>query len=865
MNMQEFTPMMQQYMQIKQKVKDCILFFRLGDFYEMFFDDAIVASKELEIALTARDCGNNEKAPMCGVPHISAHNYISKLIDKGYKVAICEQVEDPKLAKGVVKREITRIITPGTFIDEDLNKANNFICCIAKVDGKFSLTFVDISTAEMYACIIEDNFSKVLNEISKYNPSEILVSAKDHELYQKIKEGYNSFIQQIDFINIEKCYETISQQMEITNINDEIVITIGNLLNYLVETQKVSFDYIKRFEFYSIQNYMQIDTSTKRNLELIESIITRSKKNSLLGILDNAQTSMGSRLIRKWLERPLIDIIEINRRLDAVEDLYQNYTLLIQIEEILSNIYDIERLSAKFAYKTINAKDLLSLKKSIANLPQLKNLLNGFSSSLLRNMFEEFDTLEDVYNLIESSISEDAPVSLKEGGIIKDGYDSEVDRLRSISKNSKELLLQYEEKERNLTGIKNLKIGYNKVFGYYIEITKSNYSLVPDRFIRKQTLANAERYITEELKSLEDEIINAEQKLIELEYELFCGLRDSIEKEIKRIQKTASILATLDALCSFARVAIQNRYTRPHVDLGDRIYIKNGRHPVVEKMIGHDAFVANDTELDNTNNRVLIITGPNMAGKSTYMRQVALIVIMAQMGCFVPADEAHIGIVDKIFSRIGASDDISSGQSTFMVEMSEVANILKNATQKSLIIFDEVGRGTSTYDGLSIAWAVLEHVADKSKIGAKTLFATHYHELTELEEKIPGVKNYRVDLKEEGKNIVFLRKVVRGGCDSSYGIHVARLAGIPEQVLERAEEILKKLEEADINRKEVRKIKREIKREFTEQIEFFNYKKDEIIDKIENIDILNITPIQALNILSELKYEIIQAKERKLL
>ncbi|BCS81058.1 DNA mismatch repair protein MutS [Anaerocellum diazotrophicum] len=863
--MQELTPMMQQYMEIKQKVKDCILFFRLGDFYEMFFEDAIVASKELEIALTSRDCGNNEKAPMCGVPYHSATSYIAKLIEKGYKVAICEQVEDPKLAKGIVKREITRIITPGTFIDENLSKANNFICCISKDRSEFALTFVDVSTGEMYSCLIEVDLQKLVNEIGKYSPSEILISDIEDELYDFLKKNCVSFVQKIEFVDLQKCREIIENQINVGKIDEKLLLSVGNLLRYLTETQKISFDYIKRFEFYRVQNYLQIDINTKRNLELTESIIQRSKKNSLLGILDKTKTSMGSRLLKKWIERPLIDVIEINRRLDSVEELKSNYSILVQIEELLSKIYDIERLSSKFAYKNVNAKDLLSLKRSIEVLPNLKQLLFSFDSELLKEIYKGLDTLEDLYALIDSSINEDAPVTLKEGGIIKDGFNEEVDRLRNISKNSKELLVQYEEKERNLTGIKNLRIGYNKVFGYYIEVTKSNYSLVPDRYIRKQTLANAERYITEELKKLEDEILGADQKLIELEYQIFCEIRDKIENQIERIQKTASYIAILDVLSSFAHIAIDNEYVRPNVYLGDRIYIKNGRHPVVEKMIGRGNFIPNDTELDQTENRVLIITGPNMAGKSTYMRQVALIVIMAQIGCFVPADEAHIGIVDKIFSRIGASDDISSGQSTFMVEMSEVANILKNATPKSLIIFDEVGRGTSTYDGLSIAWAVLEYVADKSKIGAKTLFATHYHELTELEERIPGVKNYRVDVKEEGRNIIFLRKIVRGGCDSSYGVHVARLAGIPEEVLKRAEEILKQLEEADINRKNIRKLRREIKKEFTEQIDFFSYKKEEIIDKIEKIDILNITPIQALNILSELKHEIIKAKERQLI
>jgi len=717
----------------------------------------------------------------------------------------------------------------------------------------------------MYSCLLEEDLQKLVNEIGKYSPSEILISNIEDELYEFLKKNCTSFVQMIEFVDLQKCHEIIENQINVGKIDEKLILSVGNLLKYLTETQKISFDYIRRFEFYRVQNYLQIDINTKRNLELTESIIQRSRKNSLLGILDQTKTSMGSRLLKKWIERPLIDIIEINKRLDSVEELKSNYSTLVQVEELLSRMYDIERLSSKFAYKNVNAKDLLSLKKSIEVLPTLKQFLSSFDSELLKEIYEGLDTLEDIYALIDSSINEDAPVSLKEGGIIKEGFNEEVDRLRNISKNSKELLVEYEEKERNLTGIKNLRIGYNKVFGYYIEVTKSNYSLVPDRYIRKQTLANAERYITEELKKLEDEILGADQKLIELEYQLFCEIRDRIEAQIERIQKTASNIANLDVLCSFARIAIDNEYVRPNVYLGDRIYIKNGRHPVVEKMIGRGNFIPNDTELDQAENRVLIITGPNMAGKSTYMRQVALIVIMAQMGCFVPADEAHIGVVDKIFSRIGASDDISSGQSTFMVEMSEVANILKNATPKSLIIFDEVGRGTSTYDGLSIAWAVLEYVADKSKIGAKTLFATHYHELTELEERIPGVKNYRVDVKEEGKNIIFLRKIVRGGCDSSYGIHVARLAGIPEEVLKRAEEILKQLEEADINRKNIRKLRREIKKEFTEQIDFFSYKKEEIIDKIEKLDILNITPIHALNILSELKHEIIKAKERQLI
>ncbi|MEZ0535824.1 DNA mismatch repair protein MutS [Caldicellulosiruptoraceae bacterium PP1] len=865
--MQNLTPMMQQYLEIKEKVKDAILFFRLGDFYEMFFDDAIIASKELEIALTGRDCGLDERAPMCGVPYHSANTYISKLIEKGYKVAICEQVEDPKLAKGIVKREITRIITPGTFIDENQfdNKKNNYVCCIIKNNNFYGIAFCDISTGELLATEFYEDKSLLLNEIGKFNPKEILIDDQDVTNVEIIKSNYNIFIQKIGKVSINETEGIILEliKKEPYGLSITLKICLSTLLKYLHETQKISLDFINNISIYNIQSFMGIDINTKRNLELVENLTTHSKKHSLLDILDNAKTAMGSRLIRKWLEQPLVDVIEINKRLEAVEELYKNFGLLNSITELLSNIYDIERLCSKFAYLSINARDLNLLKKSIYNLPELKRLLKSCNSKLLKLIAEDLDTLEDIYQLIDNSIIEQPPISIKEGGIIKDGFNKDIDYLRNISTNSKQMLASYEEQEKAKTGIKNLKVGYNKVFGYYIEVTKSNLNLVPDTYIRKQTISNGERYITEDLKKIENDIVNADSKLIDLEYQIFCSIRDDINDNLERIQKTVKCISILDALCSFAEISIRNRYIKPNVNLLDRIYIKNGRHPVVEEMIGIENFIPNDTDIDEENNRVIIITGPNMAGKSTYMRQVALIVIMAQIGCFVPATEATIGIVDKIFSRIGASDNITYGQSTFMVEMSEVANILKNATHKSLIIFDEVGRGTSTYDGLSIAWSVVEYVANKYKIGAKTLFATHYHELTELEEKLNGVKNYRVEVKEEGKNIIFLRKIVRGGSDSSYGIHVARIAGIPEEVLERAEEILIKLEEADINRKDVtKKIKKEIKRELQDQIDLFNYKKEDIIEKIKSLDIMNLTPLQALYILSELKNQVLSINER---
>jgi len=859
------TPMMQQYLEIKKRVPDCILFFRLGDFYEMFFEDAVIASKELEIVLTGRDCGMNERAPMCGVPYHSANTYIAKLIEKGYKVAICEQIEDPKAAKGIVQRDITRIITPGTFFEEckmDVKK-NNFIACIYSDGVNIAFSICDVSTGELYASYVENDFSRFVSEINKYEPKEVLVDIENDEIYEYFKRQ-NIYVQKIQFVNNIEAEKVIVENLDNFVCDHHLlIISIGNLLKYLVETQKIIMNFIKKIEIYSVKNFMQIDLNTRRNLELTESIISRTKKNSLYGILDKTKTAMGSRLLKHWIERPLVDIIEIKNRLDAVEELVSDYPNLNIIIQLFDEVYDIDRLSSKFAYKTINAKDLNMLKKSISILPMLKNLLKVYKSNLLKTMYEKLDTLEDIYQIIDNAIVEEPPLSVKEGNLIKDGFNTQVDQLRNISVNSKELLMQYEEKERNLTNIKNLKISYNKVFGYYIEVTKSNLSLVPSRYIRKQTVANGERFITEELKQIEDTILNANSRLIELEYDIFCEIRDSIQVHLNRIREVSNLISTLDVLCSFAFVSLENKYIKPEVNLSDIIEIKNGRHPVVESMIGNERFIPNDTYLDCDQNRVLIITGPNMAGKSTYMRQIALIVIMSQIGCFVPADMAKIGIVDKVFSRIGASDDISAGQSTFMVEMSEVANILNNATKKSLIILDEVGRGTSTYDGLSIAWAVIEHINNKEKIGAKTLFATHYHELTELEDNLHGVKNYRIEVKEEGKDIVFLRKIVRGGCDSSYGIHVARLAGIPEVVLERAEQLLKELENADINKRFTeRKIRNELKKEFLMQYDLYNYKKENIIEKLKSLDILNITPIQALNILSELKHEILVMKER---
>ena len=875
--MAEFSPMMQHYLKTKEEYSDCILFYRLGDFYEMFFDDAITVSRELEITLTGKDCGQEERAPMAGIPFHAAEGYIARLISKGYKVAICEQMEDPKEAKGIVKREVIRVVTPGTVIESNLleEKKNNYIMSIYKTGIYYGLGVCDVSTGDFYATKIceNNNFSKLLDEISRYSPSEVIVNKMMFETkseLNKIQERFKVYVslEKEENFNDEtelllQMYNVVSdkskdgnkisnleQMQEIDNKN-LMVPAINALITYLTETQKTNLDHINTIKIYSITQYMSLDINARRNLELTEKMRDKSKKGTLLWVLDKTSTSMGGRLLRRWINDPLIDVNEINKRLDSVKELKNSIILKGDIIESLKKVYDIERLAGKIAYGNANGRDLISLKNSVKQLPEVKEILSKTESGLLKELYEELDTLQDVYELIEKSIVEEPPISVKEGGIIKLGYDPEIDQLKKATTEGKTWIVQLEAKEREETGIKGLKVGFNKVFGYFIEVTKSNLSMVPDRYIRKQTLTNAERYVTEELKTLENQILGAEEKVINLEYKAFTDVRDAIEKQIQRIQKTSNIVATLDVITSFATVAEEMNYVKPVVDNDGIIDIKDGRHPVIEKMSQAGEFVPNDTYLDKSANRLAIITGPNMAGKSTYMRQVALITLMAQIGSYVPASQARIGVVDKIFTRVGASDDLSMGQSTFMVEMMEVATILKEATANSLVILDEIGRGTSTYDGLSIAWAVAEHIADKNLCGAKTLFATHYHELTELEEKIEGVKNYSIAVKEKGEDIIFLRKIVKGGTDESYGVHVARLAGVPQNVTKKANEILKSLERRNILNNKV--IEKENKKVVAGQVDMFNFKLAEVASEFDKIDINQLTPIDALNTIVKMK------------
>ena len=807
----QFSPMMQKYLETKEQYKDCILFYRLGDFYEMFFDDAITAARELEITLTGKDCGQEERAPMAGVPHHAAEMYISKLIEKGYKVAICEQLEDPKTTKGIVERGVIKVVTPGTIVDSNMleERKNNYIMSIFKSGIYFGLSICDVSTGEFYSTQIKEtnNFAAVLDEIARFLPAEIVVNSMmsdSTEEISQIKERFNIYVTNFDdkFYSSEldnllsKFSFVDNNQKEITDMQSKelAVKSINALVEYLNQTQMTTLEHINKIVIYSNSKYMSLDINARRNLELTEKMRDKSKKGTLLWVLDKTSTSMGGRMLRRWLNDPLIDVLEINKRLNAVKELKDNIILRGDIIENLKKVYDIERLSGKMAYGNANARDMITLKNSLLKLPEVKMSLQNCKSELLKDLYENLDELKDIYELIEKSIIEDPPMSIKEGGIIKLGYDEEIDKLKTATTEGKNWIVRLETEERKKTGIKNLKVGFNKVFGYYIEITKSFLSQVPDRFIRKQTLTNCERYVTEELKNLENQILGAEEKVINLEYNAFTKIREKIAQNIKRLQKSATVVSTLDVIASFAQVAEDMNYCMPEVTENGVIDIKNGRHPVIEKMIPIGSFVENDTYLDKDDNRLSIITGPNMAGKSTYMRQVALITLMAQCGSFVPAEQAKIGVVDKIFTRVGASDDLSMGQSTFMVEMMEVATILKEATSNSLVILDEIGRGTSTYDGLSIAWAVAEFISNKEKCGAKTLFATHYHELTELEEKLEGVKNYSIAVKEKGEDIIFLRKIVRGGTDESYGIHVARLAGVPKHVTQKANEILKSLE-----------------------------------------------------------------------
>lgn len=857
--MAQLTPMMQQYMEIKEQHKDKIIFFRLGDFYEMFFDDALTASRELEITLTGRDCGMEERAPMCGIPYHAAENYISKLISKNYKVAICEQVEDPAVAKGIVRREVIRIVTPGTITESTMldEKSNNYLMAVYSSDKTTAIAYIDLSTGEFY-CTQADlaEQQNMLSEINRLGPSEAICNNRQsEEMLPK-----EAALMDADYFDLSECDRRLKRQFGITSLeglgidSEELVRSTGAVLLYLDEIQKVALNNINNIKHYSISSYMMLDINTRRNLELVETMRGKNRKGALISVLDKTSTSMGGRRLKAWIEKPLLNPKEINDRLDGVQELYNEFLLREELKEYLKGIYDLERLGSRIALGSANARDLIAFKNSVINLPHIKNLINNCTSEILSNMYEGLDPLQDIYELIEKSIIEDAPIALKEGNLIKKGINPDLDKLKEGALNGKQWIAELEQKEREKSGIKSLKIGYNKVFGYFIDITKSNLSLVPDYFIRKQTLANSERYITPELKELEDMVLGAEEKLIELEYQIFIDIRSQIAQHIKRIQETASQLSTLDCLCSLAEVAQKNGYNRPEVNSGDKIFIKDGRHPVVEAQSNAVKFVPNDTDLDTDDNRMLIITGPNMAGKSTYMRQVALITLMAQIGSFVPASKSIIGAVDRIFTRVGASDDLASGQSTFMVEMSELANIINNATNRSLIILDEIGRGTSTFDGLSIAWSVVEHISNSENIGAKTLFATHYHELTELEGKIEGIKNYCISVEEKGKDIVFLRKIIRGGANGSYGIHVARLAGIPEGILERSIEILGNLEKTEQANHTNLYVKEKRKKPVLHQEEpnLFNFGQFSLIDDIKALDINNMTPMQAFNVLNEL-------------
>ena len=879
-NMSELTPMMQQYLETKNCYKDCILFYRLGDFYEMFFEDAITASKELAITLTGKNCGMEERAPMCGVPYHAVEGYLNKLVSKGYKVAICEQVEDPKQAKGIVKREVVRIVTPGTntnpqAIDE---RKNNYIMCITYMPEKIGISVADVTTGDYFVTEV-DTLKKLLDELMKYSPSEIicndafLLSGVDVEdLRGRLHICVNTL--EPHYFDDDACKQCLMRHFKVnvlTGLGIEDfpigIIAAGALLLYLYETQKNDLSHFTHVVPYLPSKFMLLDSSTRRNLELVETLREKQKRGSLLWVLDKTKTAMGGRCLRSYIEQPLIEKDEINARLDAIEELNKDSVSRDEIREYLNPIYDLERLLGRISYKTANPRDLIAFASSLKMLPHIKTVLDSFEKQLLNQINEEIDSLQDIYHLINDAIMEEPPILVREGGIIKDGFNELIDNLRMAKTEGKNWLAKLEEDDRQRTGIKNLKIKYNKVFGYYFEVTNSYKDLVPEDYIRKQTLANAERYTTPQLKELEDTILNAEDKLVSLEYELFCEIRDAIACEIERIQKTAKAIAKLDVFASLSFISERNGYIRPKLNNKGVIDIKEGRHPVVEKMIVNDMFVSNDTYLDNGNSCISIITGPNMAGKSTYMRQTALIVLMAQIGCFVPAAKANIGVVDRIFTRVGASDDLSSGQSTFMVEMNEVANILRNATPNSLLILDEIGRGTSTFDGLSIAWAVIEHISNRKFLGAKTLFATHYHELTELEGKINNVNNYCIAVKEKGDDIVFLRKIVKGGADKSYGIQVAKLAGVPDIVINRAKEIVAELCDNDITEK-IQNItvigktdsKKTIlpKDEDLDQLSLFDTVKDEdIINEIKELDISNLTPIDALNTLDRFKRKLL--------
>lgn len=865
---EKLTPMMQQYMETKNQYKDCILFYRLGDFYEMFFDDALCVTKELELTLTGKSCGLDERAPMCGVPFHSAESYINRLVERGYKVAICEQVEDPKSAKGLVKREVIRVVTPGTnsFTSSLDETRNNYLMGIVSIEGKFGISVVDVTTGE-YLMTEVDSVSKLLDEINKFTPSEIIcndtfyISGVD---MNDLSSRLGIVISPLDpsYFDKDSCQRALCRHFKVSTLEglgfkEYAIGTIaaGSIMQYLEETQKCSLAHISHLLPYHTGKYMLLDRNTRRNLELVETLREKQKRGSLLWVLDKTKTAMGARKLRSSLEQPLIDKETILQRYDAIDELNQDVITREELREYLNPVYDLERLLSKISYKTVNPRDMIALESSLSMLPHIRLLCSNFKSDLFQDFTQNLDPLEDVYQLIHSAIVEELPISVREGGIFKNGFNEEIDHLRNAKTEGKNWLADLETTEKEQTGIKNLRIKYNKVFGYYLEVTKSFVNQVPDTWIRKQTLTNAERYTTPELKEMEDTILGAEDRLYNLEYAVFCQLREEIFQQMDRIQQTASVIASIDMIASLAYVAEHNHYVRPKLNNKGILRIKDGRHPVIEQMIAHDMFIPNDTFLDEDSHRLVIITGPNMAGKSTYMRQTALIVLMAQLGSFVPASQADISLVDRIFTRVGASDDLASGQSTFMVEMTEVANILHNATKNSLIILDEIGRGTSTFDGLSIAWSVVEHIVDKKLIGAKTLFATHYHELTELEGKLEGVQNYCIAVKEDGEDIVFLRKIVKGGADKSYGIQVAKLAGVPEQVLIRAREIADQLENKDalsldgvVNQMAVSSPGEKTMNQLSIFDTMGNDQTDDILFELRDIDLSRVTPMDAMNL-----------------
>lgn len=865
--MAELSPMMKQYFEIKEKNKDSILFFRLGDFYEMFFEDAKLASRELDLTLTGRDCGQKERAPMCGVPFHSCESYIARLVQKGYKVAICEQTEDPAKAKGLVKRDIIRVITPGTVIESGMldEGKNNFISSAFMANKKIGLSFCDISTGELFITEIsgEDLQDQLQDQLISYNPREILIGGEIvnfKTLPNFIKEKLSASVEMLtdDEFGYSICLDAMKNQFKENDVNSikdkkEMVSSVGALLSYLKVTQITGYERINTFEVYNENQYMNLDYNTRRNLELTRTMMNKEKKGSLIWLLDKTKTAMGKRLIRYWLEHPLLNIGTILNRQSAIADLVDDTVQRLEITESLIGIFDIERLMTKIVYGNANARELRSLCGAFENLPQIKNLISKFDSSLMRKLTEDIDTLEDIHQLIDTAIEEEPPFSVREGGLIKEGYNEELDAVRSDMNNSTSLLAQIELEQKEKTGIPKLKVGYNRVFGYYIEVTNSYKDKVPEEYIRKQTLTNCERYITQELKDLEGRILGAKDRSFGMEYAIFDEIRKVVANNLDRIEKTAKAIATLDVLTSLANVASDNNYTRPEVTQSSKIILKDSRHPVVEALLSGAPFVPNDVTLDNDSNRVAIITGPNMAGKSTYMRQVALIVLMAQMGSFVPASYAEIGVVDSIFTRVGASDDLASGQSTFMVEMNEVANIVKKATKNSLLILDEIGRGTSTYDGMSIARAVLEFVADKKKLGAKALFATHYHELTVMENLLDGVKNYNIAVKKRGDDITFLRRIIPGGADDSYGIEVAKLAGLPDWIIKRAKEILKELTSGKTDDKETFANISPHNNEDDMQLNLLDTSSNAVTDKLKSVDVNTLTPIEAMNLLYELK------------